>query len=289
MKKIVILMPVYNDWESLIKLLKEINLVIQEIKNYSFSGIIINDFSTDNKPNIIKPQNLKSLKIIDMKKNQGHAKCNASGLRYMNSHEEYDYVILMDSDGEDRPPEIKELINKISDNPNNSVVAKRVKRSEGLLFQTLYQLHKLLTIIFTGKNVNFGNYSCLTKKDVNVISEKASIWSSFSGTLKKNISNLKEINSIRGIRYFGPSKMSLFNLAIHSLSIIGVFKYNVFFRSCVFIILLSFLTKYSFVLVTSLQLIIVIFNLLIFFISRRENLTELLNSSQNILKISDLH
>ena len=289
MKKIVILMPVYNDWESLIKLLKEINLVIQEIKNYSFSGIIINDFSTDNKPNIIKPQNLKSLKIIDMKKNQGHAKCNASGLRYMNSHEEYDYVILMDSDGEDRPPEIKELINKISENPNNSVVAKRVKRSEGLLFQTLYQLHKLLTIIFTGKNVNFGNYSCLTKKDVNVISEKASIWSSFSGTLKKNISNLKEINSIRGIRYFGPSKMSLFNLAIHSLSIIGVFKYNVFFRSCVFIILLSFLTKYSFVLVTSLQLIIVIFNLLIFFISRRENLTELLNSSQNILKISDLH
>ena len=185
MKKIVILMPVYNDWESLLKLLKEINLVIQEIKNYSFSGIIINDFSTVNKPNIVKPQNLKSLKIIDMKKNQGHARCNASGLRHINSHEEYDYVILMDSDGEDRPSEIKELINKISENPNNSVVAKRIKRSEGLLFQTLYQLHKLLTIIFTGKNVNFGNYSCLTKKDVNVISEKASIWSSFSGTLKK--------------------------------------------------------------------------------------------------------
>ena len=289
MKKIVILMPVYNDWESLVKLLKEINLVIQEIKNYSFSGIIINDFSTVNKPNIVKPQNLKSLKIIDMKKNQGHARCNASGLRHINSHEEYDYVILMDSDGEDRPSEIKELINKISENPNNSVVAKRIKRSEGLLFQTLYQLHKLLTIIFTGKNVNFGNYSCLTKKDVNTISEKASIWSSFSGTLKKNIINLNEINSIRGTRYFGPSKMSLFNLAIHSFSIIGVFKYNVFLRSCIFIILLSFLTKYSFVLVTSLQLIIVIFNLLIFSISRRENLKALLNSSQNILEISAIH
>ena len=224
-----------------------------------------------------------------MKKNQGHARCNASGLRHINSHEEYDYVILMDSDGEDRPPEIKELINKISENPNNSVVAKRIKRSEGLLFQTLYQLHKLLTIVFTGKNVNFGNYSCLTKKDVNVISEKASIWSSFSGTLKKNIINLNEINSIRGTRYFGPSKMSLFNLAIHSFSIIGVFKYNVFFRSCIFVILLSFLIKFSFVLVTSLQLIIVIFNLLIFFISRRENLKALLNSSQNILEISDIH
>ena len=57
----------------------------------------------------------------------------------------------MDSDGEDRPPEIKELINKISENPNNSIVAKRIKRSEGLLFQTLYMFHKLLTIIFTGK------------------------------------------------------------------------------------------------------------------------------------------
>ena len=65
-----------------------------------------------------------------------------------------------------------EIVKKALDNPNNSVVAKRVKRSEGVFFQFLYQLHKLITLIFTGKNINFGNFSCLTKKDANLISSK---------------------------------------------------------------------------------------------------------------------
>ena len=142
MKKIILLMPVYNDWESLVKLLEEINSVINNIKGYKFKCIVINDCSSVEKPTIFKPNNFNSLKIINMKKNRGHARCNALGLRYINSKESYDYVIIMDSDGEDRPVEIKDLINKITENPGNSVVAKRVKRSEGLIFQTLYNLGK---------------------------------------------------------------------------------------------------------------------------------------------------
>ena len=87
-----------------------------------------------------------------MKINRGHARCIAAGLRYIKQNEECDYTIIMDSDGEDRPVEIKkELIKKIRLNPKNSVVAKRVKRSEGIIFQTLYHIHKLTTFIFTGK------------------------------------------------------------------------------------------------------------------------------------------
>ena len=106
-----------------------------------------------------------------MKENRGHARCNAFGLRYINFNQEYDYVIVMDSDGEDRPIEINSLINKIAAEPKVSVVAKRVKRSEGPIFQSLYQLHKLITFIFTGKKINFGNYSCLTNKDVKTLSD----------------------------------------------------------------------------------------------------------------------
>ena len=101
-------------------------------------------------------------------------------------------------------------------------------------------MHKLITLIFTGKKINFGNYSCLTKKDVAIISSKASLWSSYSGTVKKYLKKFNEINSIRGMRYFGPSKMSLFKLIIHSFSIIAVFKYQVFFRSLIIILLLYF-------------------------------------------------
>ena len=191
MKKIIILLPVYNDWESLLKVLDEIDSVIKDIQKYEFECIIVNDNSTIEKPKIIKPENFNSLKIINMKENRGHARCNAFGLRYINSNETYDYVIVMDSDGEDRPVEISNLINKIVEDPETSVVARRIKRSEGLIFQTLYQFHKLITFIFTGKKINFGNYSCLIKKDVNTLSDKASLWSSFSGSVKKKFNKFK--------------------------------------------------------------------------------------------------
>ena len=283
MKKIIFLMPTYNDWESLINLLEEINSVIKNIKNYEFKCIIVNDCSSAERPKIVKPKNFNSLKTINMKENKGHARCNAFGLRYINLNETYDYVIVMDSDGEDRPVEIRSLINKISEEPETSVVAKRIKRSEGPIFQTLYRTHKLITFIFTGKKINFGNYSCLTKKDVNILSDKSSLWSSFSGSVKKNLTSLNEVDSIRGLRYFGPSKMSLFNLVIHSFSIIAVFKYTVFLRSTFMIIILSFLTKALGLFAITFQVLIVFFNLLIFIVSMRENEDALIKSNENIL------
>ena len=123
MKKIILLLPVYNDWESLTKVLDEVNSIIQKIKNYEFSCLIVNDCSSVENPKIIKPKNFNSLKIVNMKKNKGHARCNAFGLRYINLNEKYDYVIVMDSDGEDRPVEINSLIKKISEEPATSVVA----------------------------------------------------------------------------------------------------------------------------------------------------------------------
>ena len=110
MKKFKILIPVYNDWESLKKLLQDIDEIIVNIKDAKFSGIIINDASTISDNEITKPKNFNFLKIIELKDNQGHARCNALGLRYVSRNEKFDHVILMDGDGEDRPVEIKDLI-----------------------------------------------------------------------------------------------------------------------------------------------------------------------------------
>ena len=283
MKKIIILLPVYNDWESLIKVLNEISINIQNIKDFSFSCIIINDCSSIEKPKIIKPKIFDFIKIINMKKNKGHARCNAFGLKYINLNETYDYVIVMDSDGEDRPIEIKSLINKINEEPELSVVAKRIKRSEGLIFQALYQIHKLISFVFTGKKSNFGNYSCLTKEDIKALSNQASLWSSFSGSVMKHVKNLNEVESVRGSRYFGPSKMSLFNLVIHSFSIIAVFKYTVILRSTFMIIILSFFIELIGITSIFLQMLIIFFNLLIFIVSFRENENDLFQSDKNVL------
>ena len=282
MKKIIILIPVYNDWESLNKLLIKINENIKFFNDINFECLIVNDASTIQPPQLNKPSNLEILELLNMRENRGHARCNAFGIRYVFQNKKFDNLILMDGDGEDRPEEIKSLVQKIKENPNLSVVAKRIKRSEGPFFQSLYQLHKLITFIFTGQNINFGNYSILTRNDVDKLHSKASLWSSFSGSVKKNIKSLREINSTRGLRYFGPSQMSLLRLIIHSFSIIAVFKYNVFFRSTLMIIVLAYLNSYLGVLSIFLQTLIVIFNLIIFIVSLREKEKDLLNSHKNL-------
>ena len=285
MKKILILIPVYNDWDSLKKLINEINKNIKDQNGFLFKCLIINDASTLEQPKLVKPNNLVSLKILNMKVNKGHARCNAFGLKYACEKEDFDYIIVMDGDGEDRPEELQSLTRKIQEYPDNSVVARRIKRSEGFFFKFLYELHKLITLIFTGKKIDFGNYSCLTKKDIETLVEKKSLWTSYSGTVKKYLKKLRDIKSIRGSRYFGPSKMSLFNLVIHSFSIIAVFKYQVFIRSILIIFLFIYLETLFGVIMMFFQVMIVIFNLSIFLVSLKEKKIDLSVSQSNLNNI----
>ena len=285
MKKIIIIIPIFNDWDSLKQLLLEIDQVIKEIEGVFVDCLVINDASTMKTPEINKPKNIKSLKILNMKQNKGHAKCNAFGIRYSLQKEKFDFLILMDGDGEDRPTELRSLIDKVKNDPKLSVVAKRVKRSEGIFFKTLYLMHKIITYIFTGKIINFGNYSCLTINDAKIIQDKASLWNSYSGTIKKYLLDYNEIDSTRGKRFFGPSKMSLFNLIIHSFSIIAVFKYQVLWRSVALLFILYPLSFFSPVITMLAQVILIVFNFIIIFISLRENDEELLQSHENLKDI----
>ena len=288
MKKVIILIPIFNDWQSFKKLIFEIDKSIDGLKGFIFDCLLINDASTIEQPFFKKPKNFNSFKILNMKENMGHARCNAFGIRYIYKNKNFHNIILMDGDGEDRPVEIKDLVKKIGENPNISVVAKRVKRSEGIYFQLLYQTHKLITYLFTGKKINFGNFSILTKEDVERLHSKASLWSSYSGSVKKHIKFLNEINSIRGLRYFGPSQMSLLKLIIHSFSIIAVFKYQVFLRSILIILVLSFLNSYLGNFSIFLQILIVVFNLIIFIVSKREIRKDLINSHNNLGEIKKI-
>ena len=135
MKKIKILIPVYNDWQSVFKLLENIDVQIKDW-DAEVSVLIVNDASTDDRPKTeLDLKNIKSLRVINMKKNKGHARCNAAGLKYVSEKENFDYVILMDGDGEDRPEELTSLFNKSKENPSQTITLNRVKRSEGIFFQ----------------------------------------------------------------------------------------------------------------------------------------------------------
>ena len=291
MKKFIILIPIYNDWSSVLKLLENIDLQISEW-DASVVVLIINDASTEKRPTTkLDYKNIKSVRVINMKKNQGHARCNAAGLKFLIEKEDFDfdYVILMDGDGEDRPEELNLLFKKSNDNPLKTVTADRIRRSEGLLFKFMYECHKILTYVFTGKLVKFGNYSCLHKESAAKLIKEGCIWSSFSGSVTKIISDRVSISSVRGKRYFGPSQMNFFNLLIHSLSIIAVFKGSVIVRSVLFLIFyLFFIYKNLSVITFFPVLIVIIFLFLVLKISSRENIEELNNSLENIHSIDVL-
>ena len=289
MNKVKILIPVYNDWQSVFKLLENINSEVSKLEA-DFSAIIVNDVSTENKPEFsVDLSNLKSIQIINMKENRGHARCNAAGLKYINEKVEFDYVIPMDGDGEDRPEELSLLIEKIKEYPNTVVTANRVKRSEGFIFKFCYLTHKYLTLVFTGQAIKYGNYTCLTKLAVNAMVNESATWSSFSGSLAKTVKNRKSIPSERGTRYFGSSKMSFVKLLKHSLSIIAVFKTTLLIRSTLFLIAYLFLMIGKISIITIIPVIgVIIMMISVITLSKRENISEYNSSLENIESIDKI-
>tara|TARA_B100000579_G_scaffold369406_1_gene330831 strand:+ start:2878 stop:3747 length:870 start_codon:yes stop_codon:yes gene_type:complete len=287
--KIKILIPIYNDWQSVFELINKINNLSINL-DFQISIIIVNDASNHDRINEEKNlENIHSIKILNMKKNQGHARCIATGLKYIFNKEDFDYVIPMDGDGEDRPEEILEFLKQIKSSNEKPIVGERVKRSESLLFRACYQIHKLITLTFTGKSIKYGNFTCLPKTTVEkMINEKAT-WNSFSGSLRKIEDNLLKISSIRGIRYFGPSKMSFYNLLKHSLSIISVFRRTFLIRSALFIIIYIFLIKSYASIITSIPLIFLL--IAVYSISNlalRENMDEFDKALSNINDIENI-
>ena len=287
--KYVILIPIYNDRESLKLLIENINHEIKNL-NHEISLVVINDASSqqiiDTYPNTL---NINSIEIVNMKENRGHSRCIASGLKYIFEKKEFNFVIPMDGDGEDMPVEIKNFIELSQQSDEKSIVGERIKRSEGLMFKACYQFHKFLTLAFTGKSIKFGNFSCLSKSTIKKMLDEKATWNSFSGSLKKVEKELILMPSVRGKRYFGPSKMSFFNLLKHSLSIISVFRKTVLIRSALFIIFYILLIKSYASVITSLPLVLLL--IMIYSISSlalRENMDEFNKALSNINNIETI-
>ena len=287
--KIKILIPVYNDWQSVSELLDNIDLSLVNVV-HEISVLVMNDASNHDRVDNDKTfENIISIKILNMKKNQGHARCIATGLKYIYEKEDFDYVIPMDGDGEDRPDEIKEFINQIENSSGKPIVGKRVKRSEGLFFKICYEFHKFFTLTFTGKSIKFGNFTCLPKTTVEKMVNEKATWNSFSGSLTKVENDFIEIPSIRGDRYFGPSKMSFYNLIKHSLSIISVFRKIFLIRSSLFIILYILLIKSNASIITAIPLVFLL--VAVYAISNlalRENMEEFDKALSNINDIDKI-
>ena len=289
MKKFIMLIPLFNDWKSVSKLLNEINSQVINW-NVDVSVIIVNDASTEARSGLESNyEKIKSVKILNMKENRVHQRCIASGLKYICENEDFDRVIVMDADGEDRPEELNDFFNKAQENSKMTITGNRFKRSEGIVFKILYEVHKLLTLVFTGKLIKFGNFTCLPKDHVKQLIQKPYLWNSYSSSVVRTINDRTFIPSKRGLRYVLPSKMNFTGLVFHSLAIISVFRNTVIIRSIAFLLVYLFLIYNNFSILTLIPILfLILFVLIILKISKRTNMEGLNKSLENIGSIDVL-
>ena len=289
MKKFIILIPLFNDWKSVSKLLDQIDL---QISNWEaqVSVIIVNDASTEERFGLdFSFTKIKSVKILNMKKNRASSRCIAAGLKYICKNEDFDRVVIMDADGEDRPEELNDFFKKTRENPKMTITGNRFKRSEDIIFKVSYKIHKILTLIFTGKLIKFGNFTCLPKEHVQQLIQKPYLWNSYSSSVVKTIKDRTSVSSIRGKRYVLPSKMNFIALVFHSLAIISTFRNEVIVRSIIFFLIYLFLIFNNISILTLFPILfLLVFVFTILKISMRTNIEELNKSLENIDSIDVL-
>ena len=159
MKKIKIVIPIYNDWEGFIKIVSKIESLHQETE-LDIEIIAVNDCSTISLNEAINSKLLK-ITLINLAKNSGNQKAISIGLNYINekyNDKEFDYVIIMDSDGEDKPEDISKLVEECAKR-KKIIFAKRNKRNETFFFKFLYFIYKISFKILTKEQIDFGNFS----------------------------------------------------------------------------------------------------------------------------------
>ena len=255
----LILIPVYNDYKSLNKLLLIINSLIS--KN-STQVLIVDDCSSNKmKLDIKKMKMIKKIEILRLSENIGSQKAIAASLKYLNEkkNRDFNYITIMDGDGEDNPNNISLMLDFAKKNKDSVVVSCRKDRNENFLIKFGYKIHLFLTFIFTIQWMSFGNFSCFYYKNLKKILSNKSIWHAYSAAIKKN-TNISRVYAARSKRFYGKSKVRLNFLINHSFKIIGVFYKRVIFFSIIYIYLVN---NYIHSNAYLLSLLIMIFNIII--------------------------
>ena len=164
LKKIIVI-PVFNDWRSLNKLIKKIDTNLKNKFN-EVQVLIVNDNSSQKpKISINKYSCIKKIEILNLSENVGSQKAIAMGLLYLKKSKGDSIITIMDSDGEDDPKQVPIMIDQAMKNSRYIITSNRKSRKESRLIIFLYKLHLILTFLTSFKWISFGNFSSFHKKN----------------------------------------------------------------------------------------------------------------------------
>lgn len=224
--QIVVLMPVFDDWESVVRLLGPLDAGLAA-HGMRADVVLVDDGSLEAPPKELGMGNyraLGTLRRLRLRRNLGHQRAIAVGLVYVNGSMPCEAVVVMDSDGEDRPEDVPKLVAEFRRRDGREIVfAERRKRSERMLFVCLYHVYRLLHWVLVGIPVKVGNFSIIPFDRLGTLAVTSEMWSHYAAAVFKAKVPRASIPLERGVRLAGQSKMRFTSLVAHGLSAIWVF------------------------------------------------------------------
>jgi polyisoprenyl-phosphate glycosyltransferase len=228
-KAILIVTPVFDDWESLDYLLSDLD----EIANTYYQPLqilVVDDGSTTLPSRFTPRKHLQRVDIISLVRNFGHQRAIAIGLVEAQRYTNCAAVIVMDADGEDQPQHLPLLFQHYHQLPDQIILATRGKRQESLSFRFFYRLYRFLFRLLVGRSINFGNYCLIPSGQLERLTYDSNLWNHLAATITRGRFLIHRIRLDRGTRYDGKSKMNFESLVMHGLSAVSVFVDVVFLR-----------------------------------------------------------
>ena len=221
----VILIPIYNDWQSASLLTSKIEVELLKSK-LSADILFVNDDSSD-EPVINFGEELNAIRcieILNLRRNLGHQRAIAIGLTWANVNHHGDNAVVMDGDGEDRAEDIPKLMSALDANGGKKIVfAERTRRTESLFFKFFYQVYCFLHFTLAGIRVRVGNFSAIPAAHLERLAVVSELWNHYAAAVFKAKIPYEMIPLARGNRLAGKSRMNFSSLVIHGLSAISVF------------------------------------------------------------------
>lgn len=223
---LTVLTPIYNDWAALETLTKALDCELAS--NRRSAEMLIVDDGSHVQPNVGDKQlelaAITAIEILHLRRNLGHQRAIAIGLAYLEANSTSDAVVVMDGDGEDRPEDIRQLLERLEAEGGQRVVfAERRRRSEGRLFAALYWLYRVTHWLLTGERVRVGNFSVIPRALLRRLVGVSDLWNHYAAAVFHARLPYVTVPTTRGIRYAGRSQMNFVALVTHGLSAMSVF------------------------------------------------------------------
>ena len=222
---IVVLIPIFNDWDSAHLLLLDLDRVLRSARLRA-AVLLVDDSSTTPIPDSIQAplSGIHRLEILELRRNLGHQRAIAVALAFVHASRPCDVVAVMDGDGEDKPSDVLHLLEQFDRDQRAKIVfAERTRRSEGFVFKVFYGVYRCLHQVLTGFGVRVGNFSVLPYRALDTLVVVSELWNHYAAAVFKSRLPYSTIPTTRGLRLSGRSHMQFSSLVVHGLSALSVY------------------------------------------------------------------